>query len=104
MIAKLLFLCDNRAMADGKYISISPSQGGMDDQLKDLMKMEKNLLEKITSAIEELQWIDTLNQEQRAEIHTILEAMKHDCESHIEIILSLLGKGKEIHHVPSNRS
>lgn len=56
------------------------------DRLERLAELESELLGRIDAAVGELQRIECLDEEQRAEIHTILEAMKHDGLSHIATV------------------
>jgi len=53
-------------------------------QLQQAAKREKALLSEIDAAAADLQRADCLDEEQRAEVHAILEAMKHDTQSHAE--------------------
>ena len=55
-------------------------------QLKKVAGLEASLLVCVEAAVDELQHIECLDEEQRAEIHAILEAMKHDGVSHVSTI------------------
>ncbi len=57
--------------------------------LESLAKMEAALLARIDEAREVLSRADGLDEEERAEIHTILEAMRHECEAHATVFKSL---------------
>jgi hypothetical protein len=49
----------------------------------------------VLAAVEDLQRVVCLDEEQRAEVHAILEAIRHDNESQAEAVTGLLGKLKE---------
>ncbi len=61
------------------------SSGG----LEKLAELEATLLGRIAEASSVLSRSDSLDEEQRAEIHAILEALRHDCESRTAIMRSL---------------
>jgi hypothetical protein len=61
-------------------------------QLRQMAAREKSLLGEIAAAAAELQRVDCLDEEQRAEVHAILEAMRHDSESHAAIVEVLAGR------------
>ena len=54
-------------------------------------ELEASLLVHIEASADELRHIECLDEEQRAEIHAILEAMKHDGLSHVAVIQALAG-------------
>lgn len=56
-----------------------------------LAELEEGLLLHIQAAEGELRRAECLDEEQRAEIQAILEALKHDGESHVSIIQALSG-------------
>ena len=58
-------------------------------QLEQVAELEAVLLGRIEDAADELRHIECLDEEQRAEIHAILEAMKHDGLSHVSVIHAL---------------
>ena len=58
-------------------------------QLKKVAELETSLLVCVEAAVGELQRIECLDEEQRAEIHAILDAMKHDGLSHVAAIHAL---------------
>ena len=60
-------------------------------QLQQIAELEKSLLWRIDAAAEDLQRVECLDEEQRAEVHTILEAMKHESESHAALVRVLAG-------------
>jgi hypothetical protein len=49
----------------------------------------------VLAAVEDLQRVECLDEEQRAEVHAILEAIRHDNESQAEAVTGLLGKLRE---------
>jgi len=55
-------------------------------QWRQMAELEKGLLARVAQAQGELQRIEFLDEEQRAEIHAILEAIRHDGESHAQIV------------------
>ncbi len=59
------------------------------DRLEKVAKLEASLLGRIEDAADELRHIECLDEEQRAEIHAILEAMKHDGQSHASAIRAM---------------
>ena len=61
------------------------SSGG----LEQVAKLEATLLGRITEATNVLSRADGFDEEERAEIHAILEALRHDVESHAAIMKSL---------------
>ena len=61
------------------------SSGG----LAKLVELEAGLLGRINEARAILSRADGLDEEERAEIHTILEALRHDCESRAAAMRSL---------------
>ena len=58
------------------------SSGG----LERLAELEAALLGRIDEARDVLSRTDCLDEEQRAEVHAILEALRRDCESHAHIV------------------
>lgn len=60
--------------------------------LKQAAELESALCGRIVAAVEQLQRVECLDEEQRAEIHAILEAMRHDSLSHASL-LGCLGQG-----------
>ena len=68
-------------------------------QLKKVAELEASLLVCVEAAADELRHIECLDEEQRAEIHAILDAMKHDGLSHVAAIHALAeGPSQETHH------
>ncbi|MDY7010819.1 MAG: hypothetical protein SVV80_08720 [Planctomycetota bacterium] len=55
-------------------------------RLEQVAELEAVLLGRIEDAADELRHIECLDEEQRAEIHAILEAMKHDGQAHASAI------------------
>ena len=70
-------------------MSLVPDQGP--GGFEKLAELEASLLGRIEASADELRHIECLDEEQRAEIHAILEAMKHDGLSHVAVIQSLAG-------------
>jgi hypothetical protein len=68
---------------------VEPQTAG---QLRQVAELETSLLSRINAASDDLQRVDCLNEEQRAEVHAILEAMKHDSESHATVVGFLAGR------------
>ena len=60
---------------------------------RELVELERGLLAHIQAAQGALQRIECLDEEQRAEIHTILEALKHDSEFHASIVGTYIPEG-----------
>ncbi len=54
-------------------------------------KLEAAFLSHVSAASNELQRVECLDEEQRAEIHAILDALRHDGESHTNIVQQLSG-------------
>jgi Asp-tRNA(Asn)/Glu-tRNA(Gln) amidotransferase C subunit len=50
----------------------------------------------VLAAVEDLQRVECLDEEQRAEVHAILEAIRHDNESQAAAVTDLMGKLTEI--------
>lgn len=48
------------------------------------------------AAVEDLQRVECLDEEQRAEVHAILEAIRHDNESQAAAVTNLMGMLPEI--------
>lgn len=68
-------------------------------RLEQVAELEVVLLGRIEDAADELMHIECLDEEQRAEIHTILEAMRHDSQSHASTIRALAdGSAREACH------
>ncbi len=68
-------------------------------RLKQVAELEASLLGRIEDAADELRHIECLDEEQRAEIHAILEAMKHDGQFHSSAIRALAdGSAQETCH------
>ena len=76
-----------RPAGKGNIMSLaaSPSSGGF----AELAALEKALLGRVHAAGEVLKRTECLDEEQRAEIHAILEAIRHDSESHAAVVASL---------------
>lgn len=62
------------------------------EQLGRVEKLEAALLAHVNAAAEDLQRIECLEEEQRAEIHVILEALKHEGQSHTGTLEQLKGE------------
>jgi hypothetical protein len=71
---------------------MSSAKGYTPGEWAHLAELEKGLLLQIDAAELELQRIECLDQEQRAEIHAILQALKHDSQTHASMIASLGGE------------
>lgn len=59
----------------------------------DLADLEQALLGRIHEACADLRRAESLDEEERAEIHSILEAMRHDAESHARLVHTLREPG-----------
>lgn len=68
---------------------MSPVCGQDLGQLEKVAGLEASLLVCVEAAADELRHIECLDEEQHAEIHAILEAMKHDGVSHVSAIHTL---------------
>lgn len=78
---------------------MSLAESHIPGQLRHAAAMESSLLSQIHSVADDLQRVDCFDEEQRAEIHAILEAMKHDSESHSAIVQYLAMRcGQEPFH------
>ena len=71
---------------------MSPVKEQTPDQFARVQELEKVFLAHVTAAVDDLQRIECLEEEQRAEIHAILEALKHDGESHAGSLQQLTGE------------
>ncbi len=60
---------------------------------RELAELERGLLAHIQAAQGVLQRTECLEEEQRAEIHTILEALRHDSEFHAGIVGTYIPEG-----------
>ena len=78
---------DSTTLRKGRTMSLASNQpsGGPET----LAEMEAALLARIDEAKEVLARADGLDEEERAEIHAILEALRHDCEAHAAMFKSL---------------
>jgi len=69
------------------------------DRWQRMAELESGFLTRLDAAADDLQRIECLDDEQRAEIHAILEAMKHDAVSHAAVVKALAGgAGQEACH------
>jgi len=71
---------------------MSSAEGEISDQLERMAALESSLLSEIAAAADELQRNEALDDEQRAEVHTILQALRHDSESHAAIVRSMVSR------------
>jgi len=71
---------------------MSPAHNQVPGQLERVAELESSSLSRIRAAAEDLQRIECLDEEQRAEIHAILEALRHEGESHTNAIKQLHGE------------
>jgi hypothetical protein len=53
--------------------------------------LETEMMGRVMAAVEQLQRVECLDEEQRAEIQTILEAMQHDSHNHSQLVADLSG-------------
>ena len=70
---------------------MSSAQGLTSAEWDRLAELEKGLLQHLEAAEGELQRAEDLDEEQRAEIHAILQALRRDGEDQTAIIRSLCG-------------
>jgi len=78
---------------------MSVANGQTPDRWRRMAELESALLARLDAADDDLQRIECLDDEQRAEIHAILEAMKHDAVSHAAVVKALAGgAGREACH------
>ena len=61
------------------------------DHFETAVKLEAAFLSHVSAASDDLQRVECLDEEQRAEIHAILDALKHDGESHTNNVQQLSG-------------
>jgi len=52
----------------------------------DLARIEQELADSVQAASQELKYADCLDEEQRAEVYSILHALKNDTEAHQQIV------------------
>ena len=52
----------------------------------DLARIEQGLVDTVQAASKELQYTESLDDEQRAEVYSILHALKNDTEAHQQIV------------------
>jgi len=71
---------------------MTPSAGNASTEATKLANLEAQLAAGLTEAADEIAHTETLDAEQRAEIYTILEAMKYDTESHRGLLKLLANK------------
>ncbi len=71
---------------------MSSAEGEMSGQLERMAALENSLLSEIAAAAAELQRNECLDEEQRAEVHAILQALRHDSESHAAIVRSMVSR------------
>jgi len=78
---------------------MSLANGQTPDRWQRMAELESALLARLDAAADDLQRVECLDDEQRAEIHAILEAMKHDAVSHAAAVKALAGgAGQEACH------
>ena len=63
--------------------------------LRQVEQLETSLLSTINAADDDLQRVNCLDEEQRAEVHAILEAMRHDSESHAATVQFLASQADQ---------
>jgi len=73
--------------------AITPLRVPMKVALRQAADLETSLLGYISAAQNDLQRVEFLDEEQRAEVHAILEAMRHDDESHAALMERLADEG-----------
>ena len=71
---------------------MSPAQGQSRSGIRDVLAMESAILGRVKTASDDFQRTDCLDEEQRAEIHAILQAIRHDNESHTLAISALMAR------------
>ncbi len=59
---------------------------------RQLAELHKGLLSQIAAAEGELQRVECFDEEQRAEIQAILEALRHDCQVHSAYVAGVEGE------------
>lgn len=75
---------------------MSLAETTMPGQLQQAAAMERSLLWQIRAAADDLQRVECFDEEQRAEVHAILEAIRHESESHSAIVQFLAARyGRE---------
>lgn len=60
--------------------------GGVASAISDMAQIESRLAAKLREAASEVAHTETFDQEQRAEIYTILQAMRQDTEIHEKLV------------------
>jgi hypothetical protein len=70
---------------------MSSAQFQAPGDLGQVANLGSTLMAHVKAAAGDLQRLECLDEEQRAEIHAILEAMLHDSESHVRILQGLSG-------------
>ena len=71
---------------------MSLSETAMPGQLEQAAATERSLLWQIHAAAGDLERVECFDEEQRAEVHAILEAIKHESESHSAIVQFLVSR------------
>ena len=71
---------------------MTPAPGNTPADTSKLVNLEAQLAASLTEAADEIAHTETLDPEQRAEIYTILEAMKLDAESNRGLMKLLASK------------
>ncbi len=74
---------------------MSPVSEKTPDMFGRVSEIEQAFLSHVNAAVGDLQRIECLEEEQRAEIHAILEALKHDGESHAGSLQQLMGEYRD---------
>ena len=57
-----------------------------DQAFGDLQRIEQGLVDTVQAAAREVQYTECLDDEQRAEVYSILHALKNDTEAHRQIV------------------
>jgi len=77
---------------------MSSVQDHISSRLEQVVTMEKAILGRIEAAADDLMRTEELDEEQLAEIHTILQALRHEGESHAAMVERLARRlGREGH-------
>ena len=70
------------------------SYSGMPADLRRLDKLQTDIQVRVRAAEGELGRVECLDEEERAEIHAILEAIRHDSENHARIIGTYISEAR----------
>ncbi|HOF17509.1 MAG TPA: hypothetical protein PK082_01270 [Phycisphaerae bacterium] len=71
---------------------------GQEPSVSEVMELETKLAATLKKASDEIAHLDTLDDEKRAEIYAILQALTSDSQSHQALLKLLMGKAGRVGH------